>query len=281
VNDLSAQVHGMLGSAALPRSNGELRFDEPWQGRAFGVAVELVERLGLEWDDFRQRLIAAIETGGDRPYYESWLVALESLVADHTPVTMHQIRARAGVPDRYADPGMGAIESFPIATDEDTLLEIITELFTQWWRDISFGPLIQGAVFEMRLARPPRSITVLDGYVTVDLDHGHFHLCIGTHRGIPGAPVSRELAWHRRCARAELYRVLHEDAPVSWGFRMFNGLDEQQLTVFLPNPFLEDESCELDHPDWSRLACWDHLRERFLGLEPDARDRSAPRFHHG
>jgi hypothetical protein len=85
----------------------------------------------------------------------------------------------------------------------------------------------------------------------------------------------------RRCSRAELYRVLHDDAPVSWGFRMFNGIGEQQLTVMLPNPFLDDDQCELVTPDWHRLACWDHLRERLLGLGPDERDRAAPQFHHG
>ena len=70
-------------AATLPRVNGEIAFEEPWQGRAFGTAVALVERLGLDWDAFRQRLIAAIEADPDRPYWDSWVVALDAFVDEH------------------------------------------------------------------------------------------------------------------------------------------------------------------------------------------------------
>ena len=70
-------------AATLPRANGEIAFDEPWQGRAFGTAVALVQGLGLEWDEFRQRLIAAIDADPDRPYWDSWVVALDGLVSAH------------------------------------------------------------------------------------------------------------------------------------------------------------------------------------------------------
>jgi len=70
----------MDGESALPRDNGELVFAAPWEARAVAMAVALVERLGLPWDAFRQRLIGAIADDPDRPYYESWAVALESLV---------------------------------------------------------------------------------------------------------------------------------------------------------------------------------------------------------
>jgi len=75
----------------LPRSNGELVFDEPWQARALGVTVALVERLGLPWDEFRHRLIAAVADEPDRPYYESWAAALESLVVSLDLVTPRAI----------------------------------------------------------------------------------------------------------------------------------------------------------------------------------------------
>ena len=67
----------------LPRQNGELVFDAPWQGRVLAMAVGVVQALDLDWDDFRQRLIAAIADDPARPYYESWTVALEALVHDH------------------------------------------------------------------------------------------------------------------------------------------------------------------------------------------------------
>jgi hypothetical protein len=75
--------------------------------------------------------------------------------------------------------------------------------------------------------------------------------------------------------------MLHDDAPVSWGLRMFNGADEQQLTIMLPNPFLDDEQVPLAVPDWGRLACWEELHATYLERDPDPRDRTASRFHHG
>jgi hypothetical protein len=176
---------------------------------------------------------------------------------------------------------MGELELFPLPTDEATLLAVVRELFENWWPSIRYGPLIQGAVWEGRASGPPTAITMLDGYVTVDVGVWHFHRCIGEHTGLPGGRVDPELARVRRCARAELYRVLHDRAPVSWGLRMFNGAGEQQITVLLPNPFLDDDQHLLPSPDWDRLACWDHLRARFLGLGGDPFDRTAPGFHHG
>jgi nitrile hydratase accessory protein len=249
-------------ATTLPRDNGELVFDAPWQGRVLAMAVALVREMGLEWDDFRRRLIAAIEEEPGRAYYESWLAALESLVA-------------SAVPEHRYEAGMGELEIFALPTDEATLLALITELFENWWQDIRFGPLVQGAVWEGRAFAPPESITMLDGYVTVEMHGWHFHLCIGEHRG-----AEPEVARVRRCHRAELYRVLHDGAPVSWGLRMFNGAGEQQMTVLLPNPFLDDEQRTRATPDWTRLACWDLLRRRFVGLGPDPTDRTALAFHH-
>ena len=189
-------------------------------------------------------------------------------------------RATASAPELRHEPGMGTLELFPTPVDEPTLLAVLRDVFEKYWHQIRFGVLIQGAVFEVRASGPPH-IGVLDGYVTVDLGASHFHVCIGEHRGDLARPVTPELARHRRCHRAELYRVLHQDAPVSWGFRMFNGAGEQQLTIMLPNPLLDDEQMPLAVPDWDRLACWDELRATYLGRAPDPRDRTALRFHHG
>ena len=82
MSDLVApEVREMDGAAALPRANGEIVFDAPWQGRVLGLAVGLVQQQGLEWDAFRRHLIAAIADDPDRPYWESWTAALEALVA--------------------------------------------------------------------------------------------------------------------------------------------------------------------------------------------------------
>jgi nitrile hydratase accessory protein len=81
-NALPDEVAFMDGASALPRDNGELVFEAPWQARALAIAVALTEKLGLPWDAFRLRLMDEITTDPHRPYYESWGAALESMVVD-------------------------------------------------------------------------------------------------------------------------------------------------------------------------------------------------------
>jgi Nitrile hydratase beta subunit, N-terminal len=61
----------------------------------FGMALALVEERGLDWDDFRQRLIAAIETDPTRPYYESWTAALTDLLVDLGVASANDVDTRA------------------------------------------------------------------------------------------------------------------------------------------------------------------------------------------
>ncbi len=180
------------------------------------------------------------------------------------------------------EPGMGTLEIFALDTSEDALCALLREVFENHWRNVRFGPLIQGAAWEIRAPNAPRKISLYDGYLTVDFGSWHFHLCVGPTRGSGANPTDPELAAHRRTARAELYRQLKRDGtPNSWGLRLYNGKDEQQLSVFLPSPFLSDEMRPLAVPDWSRLAMWDALRARFLGLGADPKDRTGTHFEHG
>jgi hypothetical protein len=175
------------------------------------------------------------------------------------------------------------VEIFPLPTDEASLEQLLRDFFEQHWDKITFGPLIQGAAWEIRASHAPTQIGVLDGYLTVAFGISHFHLCIGPHKGTRSSPTAEALARHRRTARAELYRRLDKSgAPVSWGLRLFNGHDEQQITILLPNPFLSADDKVLKTPDWSRLELWDRLRARWLGAtEPDPLDRSGRGFSHG
>jgi len=92
---VAAEIREMAGPAALPRLNGDLVFEEPWQGRAMGTAIGATQHVGLDWDEFRSRLIAAIADQPDRPYYDSWVVALEGLVVDLELLTTPDIDTRA------------------------------------------------------------------------------------------------------------------------------------------------------------------------------------------
>ena len=64
----------------------DLPFTEPWQARAFALAVVAADRSGAPWDEFRDRLKAAIAARPERPYYESWLDALERFARELDPV---------------------------------------------------------------------------------------------------------------------------------------------------------------------------------------------------
>jgi nitrile hydratase accessory protein len=93
---MSANANGLetldreLGAELpLPRDNGELVFEEPWQGRALGMGVVALERTGVSWADFRRHLVAAIaarpQGAGESAataYYAAWLEALDSLLAE-------------------------------------------------------------------------------------------------------------------------------------------------------------------------------------------------------
>jgi hypothetical protein len=282
LDDLRLQAEAMTGPASLPRRDDtEPIFDEPWQGRVVAVAIETVASLGVSWEEFRRRLIDAIDADPHRDYYESWLIALEDLVGSHRLASEQELddHRMTAASYRTTEQDPEDLEVFPIALGEDTLLELLTDVFTNHWQTIRFGPLIQGAAFELVATRQPR-LSMLDGYLTVDVGESHFHLCIGEQRGLSGRAVDPALARRRRCAHAELQRQWSGGAPCTWMFRMFNGDGDQMITILLPHPFLDSDDQVLDEPDWSRLQLWDQLREHYLGLPTDPADRLGNRFVH-
>jgi hypothetical protein len=173
--------------------------------------------------------------------------------------------------------GDGREQVWPLPTDEQSLLELVHLCFDEYWDEIWFGVLIQGAAWEVAAPNPPKRISMYDGYATVDFGRWHFHLCIGEHTA-----SGPELGRIRRCARAEIYRGIGDDGcPTSWGVRLFNGRDDQMMTVMLPNPFLTSDQQIRGRPAWEQLALWDRIRRTFLELEPDPLDRSGRGFRHG
>ena len=88
----------MEGQAALPRKNGELVFDAPWEGRAFGIAVALRGGGFYQWSDFRDRLIAEVARAQEKlpssTYYEQWLAALERLAVERGLITSEELNQR-------------------------------------------------------------------------------------------------------------------------------------------------------------------------------------------
>jgi nitrile hydratase accessory protein len=90
--------------AAPPRSNGELVFAEPWESRAFGLAVTLYHAGAFEWSQFQAALVAHIAAwerahppGECFSYYCCWLAALESVLAEAGLVDPNEVAQRAAV----------------------------------------------------------------------------------------------------------------------------------------------------------------------------------------
>jgi nitrile hydratase accessory protein len=98
---MSAPVQ-IEGPAAPPRSNGELVFAQPWESRAFGMAVALYEAGVFSWPQFQAALTARIAHWQDIAvdqtqwsYYDHWLGALEDVLAGCLAIDADDVTARA------------------------------------------------------------------------------------------------------------------------------------------------------------------------------------------
>lgn len=95
---IDRQITDMEGDSALPRDNGELLFEAPWEARAFALAVALNESGRYPWRDFSAELAAQIrraeEGGEDSGYYERWLRSLESLLLEKGLVGDGELQVR-------------------------------------------------------------------------------------------------------------------------------------------------------------------------------------------
>jgi len=92
------QIANMEEGIALPRKNGELVFDAPWEGRAFGMAVALNENGEYEWREFQTMLAAEIadaeQSNDSSTYYERWLASLEKLLLDKGMLEAKELEIR-------------------------------------------------------------------------------------------------------------------------------------------------------------------------------------------
>jgi nitrile hydratase accessory protein len=84
IGDARRRVERLV--SGLPGVDGSLAFDEPWELRAFAMAVAAYNEGHYEWSEFQLSLIESIrrweDHGGDTPwrYYEHWLNALETVL---------------------------------------------------------------------------------------------------------------------------------------------------------------------------------------------------------
>jgi nitrile hydratase accessory protein len=91
-----------------PGNSTDAVFAEPWEARAFALAVTLSSGARFSWDEFRDRLIAEIAAGDTAAgidvehgtvaapdYYECWLAALERILCAKAMLSAEEIDQRA------------------------------------------------------------------------------------------------------------------------------------------------------------------------------------------
>ena len=57
-------------------------FAAPWEAHAFALTVKLHEQGFFSWTEWSQQLTQTIQSTHYTPYYENWLNALETLLAE-------------------------------------------------------------------------------------------------------------------------------------------------------------------------------------------------------
>ena len=89
-------------AGAIPRKDGELAFDAPWEVRALGMAVQLHEDGRFPWADFQAELVGAISeweeaSPGEREgwsCYRYFVRALERLAEDRGLLDAAEVDSR-------------------------------------------------------------------------------------------------------------------------------------------------------------------------------------------
>ena len=98
-DSVGSSVARMEDSIQLPRKNGELVFESPWEARAFGIAVALSETGQYPWRDFGEALASEVRRAEneqeDSTYYERWLRALHGVAVVKGLVSEEEVLEKA------------------------------------------------------------------------------------------------------------------------------------------------------------------------------------------
>lgn len=184
---------------------------------------------------------------------------------------------------KRTEAGAVSREIWALPAEEAFLEAFLTDVFCNHWKDLRFGPLIEGAAYELQPVAAPSKLGVMDGYLTIFFPMGgHFHICIGENNGSPSHPTPPELKARRKPSKAQMFRSYGRDGkPVTWGFEMWNGQGEPMISIFFPNPFIEADDSLSETPDFARLTTWRAVSKTWLGREPEAIDEEGEGFGKG
>lgn len=84
--------------SSIPRAGDEPVFAEPWEARAFALAVSLHAAGLFTWPQWAARLAVELnnntEAGGAQSYYQVWLTTLELAMYEHKVADACEVTAR-------------------------------------------------------------------------------------------------------------------------------------------------------------------------------------------
>ena len=99
MSDIDREIADTRGRAAPPRKNGELVFNAPWEGRAFGMALAVRAHHSFPWRRLQslleEHITAAGPTNDGSRYYEHWMASLEELLVQRGLVSRADLDRRA------------------------------------------------------------------------------------------------------------------------------------------------------------------------------------------
>lgn len=87
----------MVDLSSLPNivlTDNEPVFNEPWEAQAFAMVIDLHEKGLFTWEEWAQSLSVQISKEPEASYYQNWLNALESLVAQKNLLSSDALLAR-------------------------------------------------------------------------------------------------------------------------------------------------------------------------------------------
>lgn len=87
----------------LPRENGELIFENPWESKVFAMAVILFKEGVYTWNQFNEEFVKKIgehesknpQTEAVSQYYHNWMEAFEKILLDKDIITQEQLDKRS------------------------------------------------------------------------------------------------------------------------------------------------------------------------------------------
>ena len=208
---------GKQGFGHVPPLTAEPAFAEPWEGKAFALALLSIRAAGANTPAFRYALERVPPTDYLASYYHRWLIASQIMLADSGVLSAEQVTARAA---RLS--GADAAESEP--------------------PELNKPQMPSGGPGNLRTLDTPPAFAVGDRVRTADLQtSGHTRLPgyvrrrTGTVTAIRPAAIFPDSAAHFEGENPQHCYAVEFDSRELWG----DGAEPFRLSIDLFEPYLE------------------------------------------